>query len=77
VQVNISNYDVTQKGYTGANINAVTKSGTNDLKGSLYYVYRDDTMVGDRLRDNRSSRASDEFVRPAPFKEDTKGIILG
>ena len=26
VQINVSNYDVTQKGYTGANINAVTKS---------------------------------------------------
>jgi hypothetical protein len=29
VQVNVANYDVTQKGYTGANVNAVTKSGTN------------------------------------------------
>ncbi|HZX28708.1 MAG TPA: carboxypeptidase-like regulatory domain-containing protein, partial [Telluria sp.] len=29
VQVNVANYDVTQKGYTGANVNAITKSGTN------------------------------------------------
>jgi hypothetical protein len=46
VQVNITNYDVTQTQYTGANINAVTKSGTNDFKGTLTYVYRDKDMVG-------------------------------
>ena len=49
VQVNVSNYDVTQTGYTGANINAVTKSGTNEFKGSVSYVYRDDNFAGDRL----------------------------
>lgn len=48
VQVNVSNYDVTQKGYTGVNINAVTKSGTNDFKGSVYKVYRDDKYVNNQ-----------------------------
>ncbi|GIX36920.1 MAG: Oar protein [Silanimonas sp.] len=47
VQVNVSNYDVTQTGYTGANINAVTKSGTNEFKGSVAYVYRNNDAVGD------------------------------
>ncbi|NCT81831.1 MAG: Oar protein [Comamonadaceae bacterium] len=72
VQVNISNYDVTQQGYTGANINAVTKSGTNELKGSVYYVYRDANMAGDRY--NRQSGTT--FRSPA-FKEDLKGFTLG
>ena len=72
VQINLSNYDVTQKGYTGANINAVTKSGTNEFKGSVYYVYRDGKLVGDRF--NRT----DGSYAPAPgFKEDTKGFTLG
>lgn len=72
VQVNISNFDVTQKGYTGANINAVTKSGTNEFKGSVYYVYRNDSLAGDRY--NATTLGYD---KPAPFKEDTKGFTLG
>ncbi|MCF8211169.1 MAG: TonB-dependent receptor, partial [Rhodoferax sp.] len=72
VQVNLSNYDVTQQGYTGANINAVTKSGTNDLKGSVYYVYRDEGMGGQRF--NRTNNTYFSFL---PYKEDTKGFTLG
>lgn len=47
VQVNVTNYDVAQPRYSGANINAVTKSGTNDFRGSISYIYRDSDMVGD------------------------------
>lgn len=72
VQVNISNYDVTQQGYTGANINAVTKSGTNEFKGSVYYVYRDANGTGDRY-----NRTSGTNFRTPGFKEDLKGFTLG
>ena len=72
VQVNISNYDVTQQGYTGANINAVTKSGTNELKGSLYYVYRNDDMSGDRF-----FRRPDRYQAPPVFTDSTAGFTLG
>ena len=72
VQVNVANYDVTQKGYTGGNINAVTKSGTNKVKGSVYYVFRNDTLAGDRY-----NLSTDTYTAPAPFKETTKGATLG
>ena len=72
VQVNLSNYDVTQKGYTGANINAVTKSGTNEFKGSLFYVWRDDNLVGKRY-----NKSADTYFDAPSFKEDTKGFTLG
>jgi hypothetical protein len=72
VQVNVANYDVTQKGYTGGNINAVTKSGTNTVKGSVYYVFRNDSLVGDRY-----NNATDTYFKPAPFKETTKGATVG
>jgi hypothetical protein len=72
VQVNISNYDVTQKGYTGANINAITKSGTNDFSGSVYYVYRDDSLAGDRY-----NRVTGAYTDPPEFEEDTYGMTFG
>jgi hypothetical protein len=69
VQVNVANYDVTQKGYTGANVNAVTKSGTNTWKGGAYYVYRDDRTAGQRY-----NNIADTYSDVPKFKEDTKGI---
>jgi hypothetical protein len=72
VQVNVANYDVTQKGYTGGNINAATKSGTNKFKGSVYYVFRNDSMVGERY-----NAGKDTYFDPTPFKETTKGFTLG
>jgi len=72
VQVNVANFDVTQKGYTGANINAVTKSGTNEIKGSTYFVYRDDNMSGKRY-----NNLTDVYTQAPKFKETTKGFTLG
>ena len=69
VQVNVANYDVTQKGYTGANINAVTKSGTNTYRGGAYYVFRNDTMSGDRY-----NPITDVYSDPPKSKETTKGL---
>ena len=71
VQVNVSNYDVTQTGYTGGNINAVTKSGTNDFHGSVTYVYRDDSMAGDRY-----NRTNGTYTPPPKFEETLKGITF-
>ncbi len=71
-QVNLSNYDVTQKGYTGANINAVTKSGTNEFKGSVYYVFRDDSLAGKRF-----NRTNGSYFDAPEFEEKLYGFTLG
>lgn len=49
IQVNIAPYDVRQGNFTGAAVNTVTKSGTNDYSGSLYYLTRDNEFVGTRV----------------------------
>jgi hypothetical protein len=46
VQVNVSPYDVRQGNFVGAGVNIVTKSGTNDYRGTLYYQTRSENMVG-------------------------------
>jgi len=50
VNIDLANYDVTIAGATGAVVNAVTRSGTNDFGGSVYYTFRDKDWVRKDLR---------------------------
>ena len=50
LSVQVSPYDVRQAGFTGASINAVTKSGTNAYKGSVYYYFRGNELLGQKLQ---------------------------
>jgi len=45
--ISTANYDVATRRGVGANINAVTKSGTNDFHGSVYYAFQNQNMIGD------------------------------
>lgn len=49
VNVALSPYDVTQSGFTGSGINLVTRSGSNQFKGSVYSYFRSAELVGNKV----------------------------
>ena len=67
INIALADFDVARSGYTGASINAVTKSGTNEFKGSGYFITRDSEWTG--------SRNGSKFK--GFQKEETLGATLG
>lgn len=73
IQILLSPYDVTQGGFTGGGINAVTKSGTNTLHGSIYGNYQNQNFVG-KSSDFNSTITRNEYGK---FSNQTFGASLG
>jgi hypothetical protein len=65
-QVLLSPYDVRQGNFTGALINAVTKSGGNEFHGEVFGVTR-----------NEKYERNVAYLRDAPFKQSQYGFWLG
>jgi len=68
INIDLANYDTTIFGGTGAVINAVTRSGTNNYRGSVYYSVRDGDWVRTHLRGQKFNGFD---------KEETYGFTFG
>jgi hypothetical protein len=64
-QINRSNYAADLGAATGASINIVTKSGTNNVHGSLYGFFRDDVMDAENPFSFSQALAPGELFNPA------------
>lgn len=60
VQVQLAPYDVKLGNFTGGSVNAVTKSGSNDVHGSLYAYGRSQALVGKSV-DGLKTRIGSDF----------------
>jgi len=69
VQVNIAPFDVRQGNFVGAGVNTVTRSGTNQLRGSFYYRIRNEDYVGTEAAGNK--------VNPGTFSNRNTGGWAG
>jgi hypothetical protein len=81
VQVNVAPYDVRQGSFTGAGVNTVTRSGTNQFTASAYYRTRNedcsDLTNVDTCSGFVGTKAAGQRYNPLNFKTKTAGVWAG
>lgn len=71
--ISTANYDVGTRRGVGAVVNAITKSGTNEFHGSLYYAY---TNADDLIGENASGRKWTGFTKDSTYGASFSGPII-
>ncbi len=71
-QVVISPYDASLGNFTGGGINAITKSGTNKVKGTVYYFFRNQDLAGKTPTGDKSMA-----TKLSDFQNKTYGLSIG
>ncbi|SEB12580.1 TonB-dependent receptor [Pedobacter hartonius] len=70
VQVLLAPYDVKIGNFTGGSVNAVTRSGTNEVTGSVYGFGRNASLIG-------RNKTGDNSKEPSAFHEYQTGFRVG
>lgn len=71
-QVVLSPYDASLGNFTGGGINAITRSGTNNLSASVYHFFRNEKLSGKTPGVDKS-----KAVRLSDFANKTTGFRIG
>lgn len=61
IQVALAPFDVTQGNFTGAGVNAVTRSGTNKFEGSVYFFGRNQNTIGKSVLTGQKSNKFTDY----------------
>ncbi|MCG7531877.1 TonB-dependent receptor [Psychrobium sp. MM17-31] len=69
ISVELAPFDVQYGGFTSCNINAVTKSGDNEISGGFFYDYTSDSFKGDSLEG--------DDISTGDFDKKTYGFNVG
>ena len=69
VSVELAPFDVNYGSFTACNINAVTKTGSNEFHGGLFFDYTDDSLTGDETDGVKRDLGS--------FEEKRYGVNIG
>ena len=83
-KIQTNNYSAEFGKGAGAQINIITKSGTNDLRGALYYFIRNDAFQARRFFDtnpafpcDKNDRSPSPRACAPPFNQNQFGFTLG